>query len=50
MREAYEKSLQRDGHERDMAQEAVVADLEQLQQSLQSNIAGRGGFLSLFRA
>jgi cell division protein ZapE len=49
VREAYKKSLQRDGHERDIAQEAVVADLAKLQQSLQSNNAGRRGILALLR-
>ena len=49
MREAYEKSLQRDSHDRDAAQEAVVAELEQLQQHLQDNAARKRGLLDVFR-
>lgn len=50
MREAYEKSLLRDGHERDPAQESVVAELEQLQQALQSAAGGKRRILGLFRS
>ena len=49
MREAYEKSLQRDSHDRDAAQEAVVAELEQLQQRLLDNATRKRGLLDLFR-
>jgi cell division protein ZapE len=41
VRVAYEASLRRDGHERDSAQEAIVAELEQLQATLQAAKAGR---------
>jgi len=42
-------SLQRDSHDRDAAQEAVVAELEQLQQRLQANAARKHGLLDFFR-
>ena len=46
LREAYEDSLRRDGHERDPAQEIIVARLEDLQQFL---LADRpGGLRRLF--
>jgi len=50
VREAYEKSLQRDGHDRDIAQEAIVAELDQLQQRLQANAARKRGVLDYFRS
>ena len=50
MREAYEKSLQRDGHDRDIAQEAIVAELDQLQQRLQTHAARKSSFLDYFRS
>lgn len=50
MREAYEKSLQREGHDRDIAQEAIVVELDQLQQRLQTPAARKRSFLDLFRA
>ena len=50
MREAYEKSLQREGHDRDAAQEAVVAELDQLQQRLQASSTRKRGFLDYFRS
>ncbi len=49
MREAYEKSLQRESHDRDIAQDAIVAALEDLQQRLQDSEARRRGLLDLFR-
>lgn len=49
MREAYEESLQRDSHDRDTAQEAIVAELEQLQQRLHKPTAHKRGLLGLFR-
>lgn len=49
MREAYEKSLLRDGHERDSAQEAIVAELEQLQRRLQSAHTGKRSLLNFLR-
>jgi cell division protein ZapE len=42
IREAYEKSLQRDGHEQDAAQLKIVALLDELQQRLQANKPRRG--------
>jgi len=47
IREAYEKSLQRDGHEQDVAQLEIVALLDDLQQRLQANNerGGLGRFL-----
>jgi cell division protein ZapE len=50
VREAYEKSLQRDSHELDTAQEAIVAELEQLQQTLQSARTGKRGIFGLFQS
>ncbi|MGI9271487.1 MAG: cell division protein ZapE [Woeseiaceae bacterium] len=50
MREAYEQSFLRDGHERDPAQATVVAELEQLQQDLQSVAAGERGIFGWFRS
>ncbi|MDA0707245.1 MAG: cell division protein ZapE [Proteobacteria bacterium] len=41
VREAYEASLRRDGHERDSAQDVIVAELEQLQVALQSAAAAK---------
>ncbi len=49
VREAYEESLHRHGHERDIAQEAIVAELEKLQSRLQSESAGRRGILDFLR-
>ena len=49
MREAYEKSLQRDGHDRDVAQDAIVAELDRLQQRLQAHAARKRSFLDVFR-
>ena len=46
VREAYEESLRRDSHHRDAAQEAIVADLDALQQRLQA----RASWLAFFRA
>ena len=42
VREAYEDSLQREGHERDAAQEQIVALLAELQQRLQDEQPARG--------
>ena len=50
MREAYEKSLQRDGHDRDVAQDAIVAELDQLQHRLQAQAAHKRSFLDFFRS
>lgn len=47
MREAYEKSLQRDGHDRDSAQQAIVAELEQLQQRLHTPATRKNRLLDL---
>jgi cell division protein ZapE len=47
LREAYEESLLRDGHERDRAQEEVVAELTRLQRRLQSASAGRRSWLDI---
>ncbi len=49
VREAYETSLLRDGHDRDTAQEAIVAELARLQQQLQANTARKRSFLDYFR-
>jgi cell division protein ZapE len=49
VREAYEKSLQRDGHDRDVAQEAIVAELDRLQQRLQTHAARKRSLLDYFR-
>ena len=49
LREAYENSLNRDTHDRDPAQEAIVSELSQLQQRLEVSINSRRGFLSFFR-
>jgi len=48
IREAYEESLQHEGHERDTAQEKIVALLEELQQRLHAQ-RPRGGLRRLFR-
>ena len=48
IREAYEESLQREGHERDAAQEKIVALLAELQQRLHAR-RPRGGLRRLFR-
>lgn len=49
MREAYEDSLRREGHERDSAQESVVALLADLQQRLQADGSRRmSGFFRHF--
>ena len=48
IREAYEESLQREGHERDVAQEKIVVLLDVLQQRLHSRRPGRG-LRGLFR-
>jgi len=45
LREAYEKSLLRDGHERDDAQLAIVDELQRLQSELQAAQATRRGLL-----
>ena len=50
VREAYEESLQRDSHHRDAAQEAIVADLDVLQQRLQVRASARRGWLAFFKA
>lgn len=50
VREAYEKSLQADGHDRDIAQEAVVAELHRLQQRLQAHAARKRSWLDYFRS
>ena len=50
VREAYEKSLQRDGHDRDVAQDAIVAELDQLQHRLQAQAAHKRSFLDFFRS
>jgi cell division protein ZapE len=42
IREAYEESLRREGHERDAAQEKIVAQLETLQQRLNAHRPRRG--------
>lgn len=43
MREAYEASLQRDGHERDAAQDVIIAELAQLQILLEARSADARG-------
>jgi len=48
IREAYEESLHREGHERDPAQEKVVTDLDELQRRLHAH-RPRRGWLHLFR-
>ncbi len=50
VREAYEDSLRRDNHHRDAAQEAIVAELDGLQQRVQALDSGRRGWLDFFRA
>ena len=45
IREAWEHSLTREGHERDAAQEDIVALLEQLQRQLQESGTSSGGLL-----
>lgn len=49
MREAYEESLQREGHERDAAQDVIVAELARLQKRLETQAAGPRGLLRFFR-
>lgn len=49
MREAYEKSLLREGHERDPGQETVVAELERLQQELHAATTRKRRLRDLFR-
>ena len=49
LREAYEKSLLRDGHERDDAQLAIVAELQRLQLELQTAFGTRRGLLQRLR-
>ncbi len=46
--EAYEKSLEREGHVRDPAQVELVSFLHELQQELQARMASRRGLGSLF--
>lgn len=48
VREAYEENLQREGHERDVAQEKIVAMLDALQQRLHARKPG-GWLRGLFR-
>lgn len=48
IRDAYEKSLHRDGHSRDSAQEKIVALLEDLQGRLQAHRPRRSGLRQLF--
>lgn len=47
MREAYEASLLRDGHERDVAQDAIVDELERLQHELYAAATGRRSMLDI---
>ena len=49
LREAYDNSLERDGHDRDSAQQVVVTELSLLQQRLEANVARKRGFLDYFR-
>lgn len=49
LREAYENSLNRDTHDRDPAQEAIVSELSQLQQRLEANTTSGSGFMSFFK-
>jgi cell division protein ZapE len=49
IRKAWEHSLTREGHERDAAQEDIVALLEQLQQQLQAAGRSSEGVLDCFR-
>jgi cell division protein ZapE len=50
IREAYEKSLRREGHVRDAAQESIVALLEDLQQRLNAARPRRHGLFGFFRS
>ena len=49
IRDAWEQSLQREGHVRDPAQEQVVAELETLQQALEAAATQRRGWLRRWR-
>jgi cell division protein ZapE len=49
IREAYEESLRREGHERDAAQEEIVSRLEDLQQRLHAANLARHWLTRLFR-
>jgi cell division protein ZapE len=49
VREAYEESLRRDNHHRDAAQEAIVAELYELQQRVQARVSGKRRWLNFFR-
>jgi cell division protein ZapE len=50
LREAYEKRLRLGTHDRDPAQDAIVAELEHLQQQLQTRTTRKRGIFGLFRA
>ncbi len=50
VREAYQESLRRDNHHRDAAQEAIVVELDGLQQRVQSRVSGRRSLLRFFGA
>ena len=50
VREAYQESLRRDNHHRDAAQEAIVVELDGLQQRAQARASGNRSLLSLFGA
>jgi cell division protein ZapE len=47
LREAYENSLNRGGHDRDPAQEAIVTELIQLQQRLERSSQRKRSFFDL---